>query len=338
LPPLDQHLERVHHEKTKVKNIHVVEFGTHEMDTWYYSPYPEPYANNHKIHICDMCLKYFRKTKTHHKHRRTCPHTSPPGRLIYEGPSTENERGPQIAFFEVDGSEHARYCQSLCLLSKLFLDHKTLYFDVEHFLFYVMCEVEHVGKDKMRRYKLVGYFSKEKHSLEEYNLACIMTLPCYQRRGYGRALISMSYELSKKEGKAGSPEKPLSDLGLVSYRSYWLRTLLETLREHRGQLTMRDLGLLTSIKTDDIVNTLQPVNLVKYWKSQYILNTTPRIIDEHLKTFERQKVIRIDGTKMDWSPRQFPLPSYLAKVKKPRTNCGDKHSTNKLRGGASSSD
>jgi hypothetical protein len=31
--------------------------------------------------------------------------------------------------------------QSLCLLSKLFLDHKTLYYDVDPFLFYVMTEV-----------------------------------------------------------------------------------------------------------------------------------------------------------------------------------------------------
>jgi hypothetical protein len=29
----------------------------------------------------------------------------------------------------------------LCLLSKLFLDHKTLYYDVDPFLFYVMTEV-----------------------------------------------------------------------------------------------------------------------------------------------------------------------------------------------------
>ena len=50
----------------------------------------------------------------------------------------------------------------------------------------------------------VGYFSKEKNCLEEYNLACILTLPAYQRKGYGKFLISMSYELSKVEGKVSS--------------------------------------------------------------------------------------------------------------------------------------
>lgn len=46
------------------------------------------------------------------------------------------------------------YCQNLCLLAKLFLDHKTLYYDVEPFLFYVMTEADNTGCH------LVGYFSK----------------------------------------------------------------------------------------------------------------------------------------------------------------------------------
>lgn len=46
------------------------------------------------------------------------------------------------------------YCQNLCLLAKLFLDHKTLYFDVEPFVFYILTEVDRQGAH------IVGYFSK----------------------------------------------------------------------------------------------------------------------------------------------------------------------------------
>ena len=51
-------------------------------------------------------------------------------------------------------NELQRYAQNLCLLAKCFLDHKTLYYDTDPFLFYVMTEHDSKGCH------IVGYFSK----------------------------------------------------------------------------------------------------------------------------------------------------------------------------------
>jgi len=56
------------------------------------------------------------------------------------------------------------------------------------------------------------------------------------------------YELSKKEGKVGTPEKPLSDLGWLSYRSYWSSVLIELLRKMKGPVSIKELSQATSIK------------------------------------------------------------------------------------------
>lgn len=130
---------------------------------------------------------------------------------------------------------------------------------------------------------IVGYFSKEKESPEDFNLACILTLPPYQRKGYGKFLISLSYQLSKLESKVGSPEKPLSDLGRVSYRSYWTYVILSTLKEHKSEhLSIRDLSNMTSIKIEDILSTLQSLNMIQHYKGQHVVAVSQRVMDEIL--------------------------------------------------------
>jgi len=74
----------------------------------------------------------------------------------------------------------------------------------------------------------VGYFSKEKYSPGN-NLSCIMVMPFCQRSGYGKLLIEFSYELSLKEQKTGTPERPLSDLGHRTYVSWWTHRILNIL-------------------------------------------------------------------------------------------------------------
>ena len=225
--------------------------GKFEVEPWYFSPYPLSFSDADMVYIDEFCLSYFDNQRAFERHRAKCTLVHPPGNEIY--------RDDYISFFEVDGRRQRTWCRNLCLLSKLFLDHKTLYYDVDPFLFYCMCTRDETGC------RLVGYFSKEKDSAEGYNLACILTLPQYQRRGFGRLLISFSYELSKREGKLGSPEKPLSDLGLLGYRQYWRETLVELLVEPgRESISENELALLTSMTEKDVHETLVVFNMLRY--------------------------------------------------------------------------
>ena len=288
----DPNALREHEEVTKVRNILKVELGRHEMDTWYFSPFPPEYTTCKKLFFCEFTLNFFKRKEQLQRHLRKTEMYHPPGDEIYRSES----RGKTAAFFEIDGKKEKIFCQNLCYLAKLFLDHKTLYYDVDLFLFYVLCEVDERG------YHIVGYFSKEKCSEEGYNLACILTLPAYQRKGYGKMLISFSYELSKKEGKVGTPERPLSDLGLVSYRGYWTRELLAILKdESRAVMSIKDLSELTMIKTEDIISTLQHLNLLAYQKGAYVICAAPELIEKHLKAAGSAGV-EVDPTKLIWTP------------------------------------
>jgi len=280
-----------HSEISRVKNLDRIQMGKHEVDAWYFSPYPVEYAHTPVLYVCEFCLSFYASEKQIERHRKKCTLQHPPGNEIY--------RHEEISFFEIDGRKQRTWCRNLCLLSKLFLDHKTLYYDVDPFLFYCMTSRDDTGAH------LIGYFSKEKESAENYNLACILTLPQYQRMGYGKLLIEFSYELSKKEQRLGSPEKPLSDLGLLSYRAYWAETIVEILLNNRGEdISIDEIANRTSITHNDIMHTCQVLNMLKFHKNQHQLVVNDAVIEQHERAKKKSRR-RISPSALIWTPPVF---------------------------------
>lgn len=298
-------------EIARVKNIDKIELGQFLVQTWYFSSYPESLLNKSKnfheggvvtVYICEFCLEYFPIRDQLLRHREKCIWYHPPGNEIY--------RHSNHSFWEIDGHKQKVYSRNLCLLSKLFLDHKTLFYDVDPFMFYLLTENDSKGSH------LLGYFSKEKQSSDNYNLACILTLPQYQRKGYGRFLIEFSYELTRREGKSGSPEKPLSDLGLLSYRSYWTESLLSILiplmennEIDNRRTSIEMLSKQTGFIIDDIVHTLQSLNALHYSRGQYNIVITEKMIEEweriQSKRNANKKILKVESKALQWTPPVF---------------------------------
>ncbi|XP_054060503.1 histone acetyltransferase KAT6B isoform X4 [Rissa tridactyla] len=268
----------------------VIEFGKYEIQTWYSSPYPQEYARLPKLYLCEFCLKYMKSKNILLRHSKKCGWFHPPANEIY--------RRNDLSVFEVDGNVSKIYCQNLCLLAKLFLDHKTLYYDVEPFLFYVLTKNDEKGCH------LVGYFSKEKLCQQKYNVSCIMIMPQYQRQGFGRFLIDFSYLLSRREGQAGSPEKPLSDLGRLSYLAYWKSVILEYLNcHHEKQISIKGMSRATGMCPHDIATTLQQHSMIDKREDRFVIIRREKLISSHMEKLKANpRINEVDPESLRWTP------------------------------------
>ncbi|XP_026645332.1 histone acetyltransferase KAT6B isoform X5 [Microtus ochrogaster] len=268
----------------------VIEFGKYEIQTWYSSPYPQEYARLPKLYLCEFCLKYMKSKKILLRHSKKCGWFHPPANEIY--------RRKDLSVFEVDGNMSKIYCQNLCLLAKLFLDHKTLYYDVEPFLFYVLTKNDEKGCH------LVGYFSKEKLCQQKYNVSCIMIMPQHQRQGFGRFLIDFSYLLSRREGQAGSPEKPLSDLGRLSYLAYWKSVILEYLyHHHERHVSIKAISRATGMCPHDIATTLQHLHMIDRRDGRFVIIRREKLILGHMEKLKNcSRPNELDPESLRWTP------------------------------------
>ncbi|KAL5964183.1 Histone acetyltransferase KAT7 [Taenia solium] len=280
-------------------NIKEIVFGDWEMQTWYGSVFPPTISCLPRIYFCEFCLSYV-------------PHL-------------------------VGYRRHREYCHNLCLLAKLYLKQKTVHEidQVSAFIFYILTEADESGCH------IVGYFSKHKAEEQDLppaafnNLSCLLVMPHYQRQGFGRMLIEFmkpdckygdvwvesgrvilnvytimtGYTLSRLEGRLGTPERPLSEQGLLVYRRYWRWVLLSFLQPyHHKDVSFEVISAATGMTTKDIITTLLDLGMLKYMRTKYFIVNDKAKIEQILKEVgEPRPDRRIDTSCLYWLTELAPV-------------------------------
>ena len=75
------------------------------------------------------------------------------------------------------------------------------------------------------------------------------------------------------------------DLGKISYRSYWTYVLLHLLADldTTTNISIKDISMQTGIKQEDIISTLEYLDMIKVWKGQHVVFVKQDAIEEYMK-------------------------------------------------------
>lgn len=244
------------------RNVRYVVLGDFLFKAWYPSYYPEELVGKEvdKLYVCQWCFKYTKDIIPFLGHVESCSAMcKPPGTLIY----TRAEH----AIYEIDGEADQLFAQNLSLFAKLFLDNKSVFFDVVGFKYYLLIHKPRstAKPSAPQKHEIVGFFSKEKMSWDNNNLACILVFPPWQRQGLGKILMGASYELSKREGRLGGPEKPLSELGKRSYMKFWQVTVARAILGTKAKTisSVDEVARQCWSLPEDVLAALKSMNIVE---------------------------------------------------------------------------
>ncbi|PFH58764.1 hypothetical protein XA68_13226 [Ophiocordyceps unilateralis] len=249
-----------------------------------------------RLYVCPCCFKYAKELVAWRRHVRLCEaRRHVPGSKIYvhpagrrkiaaahetKTPGVKRKRESDVglvgdegewSIWEVDGDKDGLFCQNLSLFAKLFLDNKSVFFDVSGFNYFLLVFTPPKATSSYTPPpRITGFFSKEKLSWDNNNLACILIFPPWQRKGLGALLMGASYEISRREGVMGGPEKPISDLGRRGYRRFWAGEIARWLLGLQvgvgaGEtvVAVDDVSRATWIAAEDCLATLRDMGVVE---------------------------------------------------------------------------
>ncbi|XP_029140071.1 histone acetyltransferase KAT6B isoform X3 [Protobothrops mucrosquamatus] len=224
-----------------------------------------------------------------------------------------NGRYPSVIEFgkyEIQTWYSSPYPHEYARLSKLFLCEFCLkYMKSKNILLRhaEKCGWFHPPANEIYRRKDLSVF-EEKLCQQKYNVSCIMIMPQYQRQGFGRFLIDFSYLLSRREGQAGSPEKPLSDLGRVSYLAYWKSVIWGYLScHHEKQISIKAMSRATGMCPHDIITILQHHSMIDKREEKFMVIRREKSISRYMEKLKgHPRVNEVDPESLRWSPLLVP--------------------------------
>jgi len=65
-----------------------------------------------------------------------------------------------------------------------------------------------------------------------------------------------------------------------------------------------EISEVTSIKKEDVISTLQHMNLINYYKGQYIVTITRESMELYNKAVSKQ-LVHIDAKCLHWQPKDW---------------------------------
>lgn len=80
-------------------------------------------------------------------------------------------------------------------------------------------------------------------------------------------------------------------------------------RGERLNISVAEIAEETSIKKDDILQTLQTFKISRYYKGQFVFVLSEAIKEAHLKRLFKRR-IRINKEKLIWTPPNFKKAKY----------------------------
>jgi hypothetical protein len=124
--------------------------------------------------------------------------------------------------------------------------------------------------------------------------------------GVGRFLVQLSYEFSKLEKRPGSPERPLSDLGLMTYRSYWKEVVIKCLLERKEEaLSVNAISGYTGMTIDDIKTTIKDNKLLRNVDEEVAWTLTTEQVNEWKKK-NRTRMLNLNSSCVCWTAHPRP--------------------------------